>query len=373
MDITLIVPEYPPQAAGGGGIAYQSIAHALQAQGQSVRVLTGDYTGATGGDADGTIAVSRCGLMKTPRKAAYLNGYMPPRLTSGLWQAIDRIPRGSLVHIHGIGLPFCDFAAIMLQLRRRPYFLTNHGYPKRPATMAAFARWTFARYEGMFVKHAVRRAAKISAISEYCAADGPLRQARVDVIPNGISDDILIEELDLARSDQGPLLFVGRIHSMKGLPLAVRALASAPQLRLKVIGADGGELEDVRRLVRRSGLTGRIDFVGAMPRERIMAAMREAYAVIMPSLNEPFGMVGLEAMANGALLMCSDSGGMRTYANDDNALLFRTGDAEDLATKLHQLPLNAVAYERLRRNALETARNSSWTKVAQRYLNWYQS
>ncbi|MBC5825936.1 MAG: glycosyltransferase family 4 protein [Candidatus Eremiobacteraeota bacterium] len=373
MDITLIVPEYPPHATGGGGVAYQSIARALCAQVESVRVLTGDHTGAAGSGTDGPIPVMRCGLMKTPPKAAYLNGYMPPRLASGWRHAVDSIPRGSVVHIHGIGLPFCDFTALTLQLRRRPYFLTNHGYPMRPATMATWARWGFARYEGTCVAQVVRHATKVSAISEYCSADGPLRQARVDVIPNGICEDILIEKLDPARSDYGSLLFVGRIHAMKGLPLAISAIASTPKFTLKVIGADGGELEAVQRLVRWAGVTKRVEFLGLLPRDGIIAAMRKAYAVVMPSLNEPFGMVGLEAMANGALLICSDTGGMRTYANDGNALLFKTGDAQDLARKLYQLPLDAVAYERLRSAALATARRSSWANVAQEYLNWYQS
>jgi len=366
--VTLVVPEYPPHSVGGGGIAYRAIAHSIHAQGRAVRVLTGDSRGVTRKDLDGPIEVLRFGLLPYPARLPFLNGYMPPYPTTTLRDRLALIDENEIVHVHGLFLGFCDAVSLAMLRRRRPYFLTNHGYPQRIRQLKR-PYYDFMRlYERIVVARVARGALGVSAISQFCAVDGPLAERPIEIIPNGIDVGVFDDPGERPSSN---LIFVGRLQPDKGTDIALRALAQAKGAVLTVIGPDAGEREHLERLARGLGVERRVVFRGALPREDVMGEQRRAYAMLMPSLNEPFGLVGLEAMANGSLLVCSDRGGHRSYANETNALLFQTGNATALAGVLKQFPLEHERYRSIRAHAFDTSKAHTWSKVAERYLEWY--
>ena len=368
--IVLVVPEYPPHSVGGGGVAYRSLALALRGLGNDVRILAGDYTGQTATTWDDDLEVRRFALLPFPRRFAFLNGYMPPYPTAALREAVASLTDDDIVHVHGTFLGFSDAVALSLARRSRAYFLTNHGYPHRPRQMGSPIRQILQAYERLIVRPVVLGARRVSAISEFCASDGPLALRHVDIIPNGIDMPQNAPEAAANRTASA-LLFVGRLQRDKGVAVLLRALAESPGFTLKAIGPDGGELKMLAKLAHDLGLSDRVTFAGPEERETVLHEMRSAYAVVMPSLNEPFGLVGLEAMANGALLICSDTGGQRAYAATNNALLFKTGDHEELRDVLRTIPLPADEYSRIRTAAYNTALKNDWRCVAQRYCAWY--
>ncbi|MGH9178085.1 MAG: glycosyltransferase, partial [Acidimicrobiales bacterium] len=120
----------------------------------------------------------------------------------------------------------------------------------------------------------------------------------------------------------GPmLLFVGRIQPLKGLDVAVRALAeltpSFPDSFLAVVGGPSGaggaaEVERIRRLTADLGVAGRVRMVAPQPHERLSTFYRAADVCLVPSRSESFGLVALEAAACGTPVVAAAVGGLRT-------------------------------------------------------------
>jgi glycosyltransferase involved in cell wall biosynthesis len=125
------------------------------------------------------------------------------------------------------------------------------------------------------------------------------------------------------------LLFVGRLERYKGLYLLLEALREVPNVRLTVVG-DGSYRQELERLA--GGVN--VNFEGYQSRPAKYYA--EADIFVMPSLGpEGFGIVTLEAMAHSLPCLISDlEVHQEITAAGTAAMLFRSGDAEDLRRKL---------------------------------------
>jgi glycosyltransferase involved in cell wall biosynthesis len=149
------------------------------------------------------------------------------------------------------------------------------------------------------------------------------------------------------------VLYVGRLERYKGLYLLLEALRSVSNVKLTVVG-DGGYRKELERLAE--GLNVR--FEGFQPDPAKYYA--EADIFVMPSLGpEGFGIVTMEAMAHSVPCLISDLDVHREITADGTAaMLFRSGDVEDLKRKLSLLiegsPLRAAysqaGYRRVRQS-----------------------
>jgi glycosyltransferase involved in cell wall biosynthesis len=143
------------------------------------------------------------------------------------------------------------------------------------------------------------------------------------------------------------LLTVGRLVSVKGFDVAIRAVAAAnekpdqPIATLEVIG-EGIERQQLEALALTLGMQRSITFSGLLSNDEVCRRMAESDALIVPSSFEPYGVVVLEALAQGRLVLASD----RVIAaldrdNKKGAILFHSvGDSVALAQQLTMLAGN---------------------------------
>ena len=162
---------------------------------------------------------------------------------------------------------------------------------------------------------------------------------RSEAIPHGL--DATRDALWPASKGSVPVVaFQGRLVTTKGIRLvleAARRLASEPlDFELHVIG-DGPERKSLERLADEWKLTPRVRFFGSLPPSELDAILARATVVVVPSLGgEVFGLVAAENMLRGLPVLASDLGAFAEVIGDAG-LLFRTGDAEDLARRLATL------------------------------------
>jgi glycosyltransferase involved in cell wall biosynthesis len=157
------------------------------------------------------------------------------------------------------------------------------------------------------------------------------------------------------------ILFAGRMTPLKGGEALVRAVAAASRaagqpLRLLIAG-DGPELVRLRALVERLGVDA--EFTGWVTGEERLAVFRRATIVAVPSLwPEPFGLVGLEAAAQGVPAVAFDVGGISQWLHDDeNGRLVRdVGNSEAFGEAIAALVQSPSDLQRLGRGALRVAR-----------------
>lgn len=151
-----------------------------------------------------------------------------------------------------------------------------------------------------------------------------------------------LEPLDEPRPlpKQPAVLFIGRLRSIKGYDVFVRALGRLPDVRGILVGDVGdGTAESLRRLARQSGCEGRLEVRPWARRDELPDMYARAAVFVFPSIwPETLGIVGLEALAHGVPVVASDVGGVRQWLrNGENGLLVPPKDPAALAAAVRQL------------------------------------
>ena len=137
--------------------------------------------------------------------------------------------------------------------------------------------------------------------------------------------------------DRRRVVFAGRLASPKGTDVLVRAARDVEGEF--VICGDGWQLQALKRMARRLGVEQRVSFRGWLGAEDLAEELAQASVVVVPSLwPEPFGLVGIEALAAGRPVVASATGGIPDWLEDGvNGLLVPPGDAPALARALDEL------------------------------------
>lgn len=130
-------------------------------------------------------------------------------------------------------------------------------------------------------------------------------------------------------------LYWGRIEKEKGILTLLEAIKQSRDGKLKIVGM-GGEADHIKQFVEYNNLTERVEMLGARYDQELKDLIAGARAVIVPSeWYEVFGLVNLEALAMGKLVIASDIGGIgEIIINNKTGLLFKPGSASDLTSKL---------------------------------------
>jgi len=158
----------------------------------------------------------------------------------------------------------------------------------------------------------------------------------------------------------GPLVYVGRVSREKGILTLLEAMRRVRNARLVVAG-EGDAAAEVGAFIARHKMDN-VELVGHLGPETLMELLREARFVVMPSdcyENCPFAL--LEAFALGKPAIAASIGGIPELVDEgETGLLFRPGDAADLAEKIRLLLARPEAIRSMGKNArrkIETAYN----------------
>lgn len=184
--------------------------------------------------------------------------------------------------------------------------------------------------------------------------------------------------LDLAE-DIDVLLFVGRIQPLKGLPVAVEALAAMerPDACLVVVGGPSGpegdaELARVQALADALGVSAQIRFVAPQPHHLLSTWYRAADAVLVPSRSESFGLVALEAAACGTPVVAAAVGGLRTLVDHGRTGMLVDGrDPQAFAAATTKLLDDPAWAAEIGRAGADRARRYTWSTAAARLRRIY--
>ena len=135
------------------------------------------------------------------------------------------------------------------------------------------------------------------------------------------------------------LLYLGRIHKVKGLDLLVRAfsnvLAEFDGVKLIIAGVDDGYLSELKALIKALKIEDTILFTGPLYGRDKLEAYVDADVYVLPSRYETFPMGLLEAYACGKPVIASKVGGLKDLVIDgETGLLFNVGDFRQLAEKI---------------------------------------
>jgi glycogen synthase len=163
--------------------------------------------------------------------------------------------------------------------------------------------------------------------------------------------------------ESGPfqLLYVGQISETKGVHTLLKALSevnqkSSCQVQLRVVGSGVPKYQSyLEVLAAELGIEDQVRFLGRVDHQEVSGFYRASHGFVFPSeWDEPFGLTHLEAMASGAAVISTTTGGSaELIRHRENALAFEAGCAEELAQQIILLATD----EMFRNSLIERARN----------------
>jgi len=210
--------------------------------------------------------------------------------------------------------------------------------------------------------------------------------SRVEVVPPGVDHAFFSPgpkrgaRAALGLGEHPVLLFVGRIQPLKGLSVAIEALArltAHPDAVLVVVGGPSGaegeaELAAAHALVARHGLGERVRFVDPQPHHLLSTYYRAADVCVVPSRSESFGLVALEAAACGTPVVAAAVGGLLTIVDDGvTGLLVDTRDPGDHAVAIATVLGDPELARAMGEAGAVVARGFTWSTTAARLRRLY--
>ena len=314
--IDIVTKEFPPEIYGGAGVHVAELSRVLSKHVDlQVRAFgaprEADYHGAT------------VASYSVPEDLGTANAAVQ---TLGVdLRIVPDVAGADLVHSHTWYANMAGHLASLLH--GIPHVLSAHSLePLRP--------WKAEQLGGGYAlsswveKTAYEAAAAIIAVSEGMRQDilrsyPDVDPAKVRVVHNGIDVDLWSrdEDDDAVRAlgidpAKPSVVFVGRNTRQKGVPYLLRAAAKLPadvQLVLCLGAADTPELAaETARLIEelQSQRTGVVLIERMLPRNELVQVLSHATAFASPTIYEPLGIVNLEAMACGAAVVASATGGI---------------------------------------------------------------
>ena len=249
---------------------------------------------------------------------------------------VRRHGRPDLLHAHGS--QWSGVAALAASRRwGLPYILTEH--------MTIYSRGAVDR-DLLPTMHEVFESARIRLpISSQVGAvlEGVFGEAVQPwiAVPNMVDVD-LFYPADPARSrrqDRFTLLSVSALVPKKGFDILLRAFQQAfggGEERLR-IGGDGPERANLERLAMELDIPGQVEFLGELSRERVAEEMRSAWAYVLASRHETFGIPVVEAHAVGLPVVSTRCGGPEDLVDSSSGVLVAPDDVDALASALRTM------------------------------------
>lgn len=197
------------------------------------------------------------------------------------------------------------------------------------------------------------------------------------IIPSGIEEQFYIEREKIFEKSQG-ILFpplkifaAGSFIKRKNFKNLIQAISNFDDVEL-IIAGDGKEKNHLLNLTKKFKLQKRIFFTGKRKRKDILELMEKNPVFILPSIKETFGMVYLEAMAKGCIVVCSKNSGMAGFIEDSvNGFLIEPSVSGIIAV-IEKIK-NFKNPECLMNKALDTAFSMERIKMSENYINIIQN
>lgn len=369
-----VTPTLDPRGGGVGPIVLRLAAGQAMA-GAQVHILTYRFPGAetrTQQEVADSRASSKVSIEWVPfdRPVEWL-------FTRRARQALLRLaPQFDVLWIHGVWDPICLTASKVARKHKIPYVVTPHG---------GLDPWTLSQRpwrKKIGLVLGFRSMLQQATFLHVGNADekrllAPLGLTTpTQIIPNGIfpeefahlppAGSFIAQHPEL--TGRRYILFLGRLHYMKGLDFLADAFAviapQFPDLDLVVIGPDDGAKSGFERQIANAGLQSRVHMLGPLYGPERYASMVDALCFCLPSRREGFSMAILEALACGCPVVISQDCHF-PEVESVHAGIIHSLSANNLAQALNKIAENYLRQEMGQMGRKLVLEHYTWQQVAE--------
>lgn len=280
-----------------------------------------------------------------------------------------------LVHFPNFNLPVFYFGK---------YILTIHDLIKHTSkgvqttTRSPWLYWLkYLGYKIVFWS-AVKRAYKIlvpsQTVKNELVKEYRLNPKKVVVTYEGVeqkkqSEIIDSDILKKYKITKPFLLYVGSVYPHKNIERLIEAVKIL-KINLVVSCSRSIFWERLKEKINKMGAEEYVNLAGFVPDEELSVLYRSAEAFVFPTLSEGFGLPGLEAMAQGCPVVCSNIPVLREVYGEA-AEYFNPNDPKDIAEEISRVINDKNKEEQLREKGYLQAKKYSWEKMASETLLVY--
>ncbi len=374
MKILQVVPFFSPEYGGSAVVPYY-LAKELVKKGHEVDVFTSDYR----------LSQEWIKSLRKVRVCSFRTWFRGQQfyVTPGLIKQLRKdIRRYDVIHMHN----HRSFQNIVLHhyatKHNVPYVLQAHG--SLPRIMAKQRLKII--YDVFFGYRLLRDASKVIALSrmeaEQYKSAGVLEE-KIAIIPNGID---LSEYANLPPrgafrkkfgidENEKIVLYLGRIHRIKGLDILARAFSKVVKeldgVRLVAAGPDDGYLDELESLIRVLKIEDNVLIPGPLYGQDKLEAYVDADLCVLPSRYDIWGMTVLEAIACGTPVIVTENCGIADYFTDKIGLIVRA-EPNHVAEALLELLLDKNERDSFRMNCHSIKEDLSISKIVSKLEEVYE-
>ncbi|MFA6197905.1 MAG: glycosyltransferase family 4 protein [Patescibacteria group bacterium] len=225
-----------------------------------------------------------------------------------------------------------------------------------------------------FIKRVFRNANIIAANSDDLKNEAlNFEQRQYEIIPNGVDLDFYSPFLE--RPSDFRILYVGRLHAVKNIPILIEAFAKfvsagVPNAKLTLTG-DGPELLALKRQVQKLGLEQAVNFTGHLSKDRLRDEYRNCSVFTLLSAGEGMSNTLLEAMACGTPILTTRTGGAAQLVDASNGWIVSEANTATVSEAIKLIYQSRAVLQSMGQASRAKAETLSWANTAKQYANLY--
>ena len=383
MKILQITPAFIPSEFGGIKIQSYYLSRELVKRGHEVTVYTSNAR-------NSRTNLDRKGLYDIDGvKVVYFNNYLSNRwfllfFTPGIVKSLrDELKKYDIVHQHGIRT-FQSIAAHYYCAKYEvPYVLSPHG------SLPQINNWVFLKktYDYVLGNKVLTKASKIIATTpaeaDQCRKLG-VKESKIVQSTNGINIDEYeqLPERGVFRKhyqirEKRIVLFLGRIHKIKGLDILAAAFAEllrgGEDVRLVIAGQDYGYSAEFKKILRMLNVENKVTFTGFLSGRAKIQAYVDSDVYVLPSVYESFSTTVLEALACGTPVIVTDRCYIADVINGQAGLVIPYDKEQLRNALLHTLSDDKMRLQFGDKGKLLVREKFDWKKIAEQIEGVYQA
>lgn len=275
----------------------------------------------------------------------------------------ENVKNYDIVHLHFARELLAVKLAYVCKKMNVPYFLQTHGMLNKQNGIRKLV-------DKLAVKKILISAAGVLVLQE--TEQQKILMVEKDIhtilLPNGIemNNENLIS-WDKHNLSKKKILFLARLHPRKRvldfIEMAKILMNKGVHLNYRIVGPDGGELNEAKLKVQQYGLANNVEFVGAVSKPEAYIEYANSSIYILPSVDEPFPMTVLEALHIGIPTIVTTSIQNKKILDDYNCVAYAAPTPQSLANVLEVLIKDTKA---------STELSSNGKKIIAEELNIYK-
>lgn len=375
MKVLHVTPFFTPARGGSAIIPYQ-LSKELSKRGHDVSLLTTNF------EFDEEYAHSLIDVEIVKFKCVADLGLFLYSPNIKKW-CVKNLKSFDIIHLHNFRSYQNNVVYHYAKNYKIPYVLQPHGSIPRIMEKQTLKRL----YDRVWGHRILNGASKVIAVSkaevEQCKLEG-VEENNIVLIPNGLDLEAFNNSPPYGRfkekydiGDKQMILFVGRIHKIKGIDFLIKAFALLSTERndiiLVIVGPDDGYLSDVEKLLSDLNLMDKVKLIGFI--DNVMEAYRDADLLVYPSVYEIFGLVPFEAIMCGTPIVVTDNCGCSELVKEAYCgLLTKYGDVYDLKEKMKYILENQDESKKMVEKGKKfIMENLTWDKVVTKVEDVYEN